>query len=138
APEVASPYASTESPPPLDAIPQGRRGFSQSRMTHASRSTKSLFQLARQGGDGRRRRLLGDQFRDLGDRRHFPWLRPLDRRQDRAYRNYNRAVPDSVQRSTAAIFAAVRPPDHPRSGAGDRLGPGGDHADILPDPAPQP
>src|SRR5262245_55884497 len=35
-------------------------------VTHASRSTKSLFQLARQGGDGRGRRLFGHQLRDLG------------------------------------------------------------------------
>src|SRR6516164_279410 len=132
---LSPPYVAMLSPPPYDATTPVRRGFSQSRMTHASRSTKSLFQLARQGGDGRRCRLLGDQFRDLGDRRYFPRLRPFDRRQDRAYRNYNRAVPDSVQRSAAAIFTTVRPPDHPRSGAGDRLGPGGDHADIFGDPA---
>src|SRR6266446_4551422 len=56
---LGPPYVAMQSPPPYDAITPVRRGFSQSRMTHASRSTKSLFQLARQGGDGRRSRLLG-------------------------------------------------------------------------------
>src|SRR5262245_24102121 len=83
---------------------------------HASRSTKSLFQLARQGGDVRRCPLFGRELRDLGHRRHFPRFRPLDSREDRPYRDHERPLPQPLQRSPAAIFAPPRPSDYPRTG----------------------
>ena len=42
------------------------------------------------------------QFRDLGHRRHFPGLRPLDGRQNRLHRDHRRPVPPDLQRPAAA------------------------------------
>ena len=87
-------YVAMQGAAPYDAAPLvgfDDQALSQSRMAHASRSTQSLFQLARQGGHGHRRRLLGHQLRGLGDRRRFPRFRPLDGGQDRAHRDHDRA-----------------------------------------------
>src|SRR5262245_241140 len=100
-------------------------------VTHASRSTKSLFQLARQGGDVRRGALFGRQLRDLGHRRHFPRLPRLDGREHRPHRDYDRAVSHPVQRSAAAIFAPFRPADHPGTGPGPGARPSGDRTADL-------
>src|SRR5262245_8764569 len=122
--------------PPYDAErPLHRRLAGRERLpitvTHASRSTKSLFQLARQGGDGRGRRLFDYQFRNLGDRRHFPRVRPFDSREDRPHRDHDRAVPQPVQRSPAAIFASARPADHPGTGPGPGARPSRDRTTDL-------
>ena len=45
---------------------------------HASRYSQSLLQLARQRRHGRRAGPDRHQLRDLGHRRHFPRLRPVD------------------------------------------------------------
>src|SRR5262245_10658206 len=125
-----------QGPPPYDAErPPHRRLAGRERLpitvTHASRSTKSLFQLARQGGDVRRGALFGGQLRDLGHRRHFPRLPRLDGREHRPHRDHDRAVSHPVQRSAAAIFAPFRPADHPGTGPGPGARPSGDRTADL-------
>ena len=66
---------------------------------------------------GHRARPDRRQLRDLGHRRHFPRLRPLDRRQDRLDRDHGRPVPPDLQRPPAAARPPARPPDHAGPGA---------------------
>ena len=109
----------------------GLKGFRSNGLTHASRYTQSLFQLARQGGDDHRCRLLGHQLRGLGNRRHFPRLRPFDGRQGRRDRDHDRPVPHALQRAVATNIAPARPPDHHGAGEVDGTGPAGDRSAGL-------
>ena len=84
---------------------------------NASRYTQGLQQLAGANRHGRRARPDRRQLRDLGHRRHFPRLRPLDRRQDRLDRDHRRPVPPDLQRPPAAARPPDRPPDHAGPGA---------------------
>src|SRR5215831_19008907 len=85
--------------------PRRRRGeaplpFTQKlRHAHASRSAKSLLQLARQGRHGGGGRVPDHQLRNLGHRRYFPRFRRLHRCQGRPHRDFNRAVPRALQRA---------------------------------------
>ena len=78
---------------------------------------KASSNLARQDRHGGRGGLPGRQLRDLGHRRHLPRFRPLDRRQDRAHRDHDRAVPADLQRQAAADRPPDRPADHLGAGA---------------------
>src|SRR5262249_40778284 len=121
--------------PPYDAPSRACPGFSRSRITHAARSSESLIQLARQGGHGRRCRLFDHQLRDLGNRRHFPWLGSLARGQDRTHGNLGRAVSRAVQRPPAAVFAPARPTHQHGAGTATGIGSAGDCPARLGRPA---
>ena len=88
---------------------------------NASRYTQGLQQLAGTSRHGGRARPDRRQFRDLGHRRHFPRLRPLDRRQDRLDRDHGRPVPPDLQRPPAAARPPVGRPVTPDQARALRL-----------------
>src|SRR5215471_10414141 len=55
------------------------------RNAYASRSTKSLFQLGRQGHHGGGGRVSDHQLRHLGHWRYLPWFRSIHSCQDRPH-----------------------------------------------------